>query len=163
MELIRAPWRLQYVTKGVDEPGCLFCRALAEADDERNLVVHVGDLNFVVVNLYPYNSGHVMIAPKRHVGSLADASDAELAEMMSLARRIEGVLREAYHPDGLNLGMNLGRPSGAGVVDHIHLHVVPRWTGDTNFMTVSSGTRVVPEDPVEAAARLRAIFEKSEG
>lgn len=146
------------MTEGAAAPGCLFCRALAEAGDERSLVVHVAELCFVVVNLYPYGSGHVMVAPKRHVGSLADADVGELTEIMSLAQRLEGILREAYRFEGLNLGMNLGRSSGAGVVDHIHLHMVPRWTGDTNFMTVVGGTRIVPEDPWEAAARLRVLF-----
>jgi ATP adenylyltransferase len=116
-------------------------------------------LNFIVVNLYPYNSGHVMIAPRRHVGTLGSATPEELSEMMSLAQRLEEAMRSAYKPDALNLGMNLGRTAGAGVPDHIHLHVVPRWSGDTSFMTVVSDTRVIPEEPGAAAARLRPFFE----
>jgi ATP adenylyltransferase len=112
------------------------------------------------MNLYPYNAGHVMIAPRRHIGSLAEATADELSEMMALARRMEQVLAEAYTPDGINLGMNLGKAAGAGVADHIHLHVVPRWAGDTNFMTTVGGTRVIPEDPAEARVRLRALLQK---
>jgi ATP adenylyltransferase len=99
-----------------------------------------------------------MVAPKRHVGSLGEATLEELAEMMALARRLEAAFREAYRPEGINLGMNLGRPAGAGVADHIHMHLVPRWTGDTNFMTVVSGTRVIPEEPEQACLRLRPYF-----
>lgn len=140
------------------QPGCVMCNALGAAGRDESLVVHVAALNFVMMNLYPYNSGHVMIAPQRHVARLADATAEELAEMMLLARRLEDVMHEVYRPDGLNVGMNLGRPAGAGVADHIHLHMVPRWSGDTNFMTVVGETRVIPEDPYKACARLRAFF-----
>ncbi len=146
------------MTAGADEPGCVMCRAREGAGADDSLVVHVAALNFVVMNLYPYNGGHAMIAPHRHVGSLAAATPEELAEMMALARRLEAALVDAYHPDGVNVGMNLGRPAGAGVADHIHLHVVPRWVGDTNFMTVVGDTRVISEDPRQACARLRPYF-----
>ena len=139
-------------------PGCVLCRAVGRRVGADRLVVHTGELNFVVMNLFPYNGGHVMVAPKRHVGSLAEATPEELSEMMALARRLEQVFREVYRPDGINLGMNLGRAAGAGVADHIHMHVVPRWTGDTNFMTVVSGTRVIPEEPEQACLRLRPYF-----
>jgi ATP adenylyltransferase len=158
MDRIWSPWRQAYVTEGVREPGCILCRAAETPNDEGSLVVHVGALNFVVLNLYPYNAGHVMIAPKRHFATLGEATDPELAEMMTLARRLEEVLGDAYRPDGVNLGMNLGRSAGAGVLGHIHLHVVPRWAGDTNFMTVVGETRVIPEDPAKARARLRSYF-----
>jgi len=158
MERLRSPWRQAYVSQAAAEPGCVMCRALAGAEHDDSLVVHVAPLTFVMMNLYPYNSGHVMVVPHRHVARLGDASPEELSEMTSLARRLEGVLHEVYKPDGLNLGMNLGRPAGAGVADHIHLHVVPRWSGDTNFMTVVGETRVIPEDPRAACARLRACF-----
>jgi len=143
------------VTSADSVPGCVLCRASASASE---LLVHMGELNFVVMNLFPYSSGHVMVAPKRHVGSLGEATLEELAELMTLARRVEQVFREVYHPDGINLGMNLGRPAGAGVADHIHMHVVPRWSGDTNFMTVVGGTRVIPEEPAQSCARLRPFF-----
>jgi ATP adenylyltransferase len=113
------------------------------------------------MNLYPYNAGHLMIAPRRHVGSLGAATPEELSEMMALARRAEGVLGEVYKPDGMNVGLNLGKAAGAGVADHIHLHVVPRWAGDTNFMTVTGEVRVIPEDPFLASARLRPLFQRA--
>lgn len=147
------------MTKADKTPGCVLCRVRDGKDEGERLLVHMAELNFIVVNLYPYNSGHVMIAPRRHVGTLGSATPEELSEMMSLARRLEEAMRSAYRPDALNLGMNLGRLAGAGVPDHIHLHVVPRWRGDTSFMTVVGGTRVIPEDPGEAAARLRPFFE----
>ncbi len=137
---------------------CVLCRSLESAGEKDSLLVHAAPLSFVVMNLYPYNSGHVMVAPRRHVGTLADATPEELAEIMALTRRLESVMAELYRPDGLNVGMNLGRAAGAGVPDHIHLHVVPRWNGDTNYMTVAGQTRVIPEDPVEAAAKLRERF-----
>jgi ATP adenylyltransferase len=146
------------VTQSTAAPGCVLCRALEGAAGGESLVVHEGDTNFIVMNLYPYNAGHVMVAPRRHLGSLAEATAEELGEMMSLTRRLEGVLGEVYRPDGVNIGMNLGRSAGAGVLGHIHLHVVPRWNGDTNFMTVVGETRVIPEDPVEACRRLRPHF-----
>jgi ATP adenylyltransferase len=149
---------MAYVTKADQTPGCVLCRAIGGASGADRLVVHAGERNFVVMNLFPYNGGHVMVAPRRHVGSLAEATLEELSEMMALARRLEAVFQEAYRPDGINVGMNLGRPAGAGVADHIHMHVVPRWTGDTNFMTVVSGTRVIPEEPEQACLRLRPYF-----
>jgi ATP adenylyltransferase len=155
---IFAPWRQEYVTSGVKAPGCVLCRALENGAGAGGLLVYTAPLNFVVMNLFPYNAGHLMVAPRRHVGSLGEATPEELSEMMALARRIEAVLADAYHPDGVNLGMNLGRSAGAGVADHIHLHVVPRWTGDTNFMTVAGDTRVIPEDPAKACLRLRTYF-----
>jgi ATP adenylyltransferase len=159
-ERIWSPWRKAYVTAGAREPGCVLCRALEQAADPDSLVVQVAALSFVVMNLYPYNAGHVMIAPRRHLGSLAEATSEELSEMMALARRLESVMARVYTPDGINLGLNLGKAAGAGVADHIHLHMLPRWVGDTNFMTTVGGTRVIPEDPVEACARLKAEIDK---
>jgi ATP adenylyltransferase len=158
VDVIRSPWRNAYVSQATADPECVFCRALAGMGQPDSLVIHAAAHNFVVMNLYPYNSGHVMISPRRHVGRLSEATEEELAEMMRLARHAERVFDEVYRPDGVNIGMNLGRPAGAGVPGHIHLHVVPRWTGDTNFMTVVGDTRVVPEDPIVAAARLRPLF-----
>jgi ATP adenylyltransferase len=158
MERLFTPWRMAYVTKADLAPGCVLCRAQGGEDGADRLVVHRAELCFVVVNLYPYNGGHTMVATKRHVGSLGEATEQELGEMMTLARRLEDVYRQEYRPDGINLGMNLGRPAGAGVADHIHMHLVPRWTGDTNFMSVVSGTRVIPEEPEQACRRLRPYF-----
>jgi ATP adenylyltransferase len=159
-ETVWSPWRGAYVTAGAREPGCVLCRALEHAADPGGLVVQVAEHNFVVMNLYPYNAGHIMIAPRRHLGSLAEAQPEELAEMAGLARRMESAIAAVYTPDGINVGMNLGKAAGAGVADHIHLHMVPRWTGDTNFMTTLGGTRVIPEDPLAGCARLKAQLAK---
>jgi len=139
--------------------GCIFCEALGrEADD--SLLLYRGRTCFVILNLYPYNNGHLMVVPNRHVAALAGAEPGELAELMALARHAEIALTEAYRPQGLNVGMNLGRPAGAGVADHLHVHVVPRWNGDTNFMSVVGNVRVLPEELAATAARLRPIFER---
>jgi ATP adenylyltransferase len=128
------------------------------AIDQASLVVFRGRACFVILNLYPYNNGHLMVVPNRHIPSLADATADELNELIELTRRAELALGEAYEPDGLNIGINLGKAAGAGVLDHLHMHVVPRWNGDTNFMTVVGQTRVLPEALPETAAKLRPIF-----
>ena len=158
MERLFTPWRLAYVTSTGEAQGCALCRARDGQDGAEKLLVHAGPLCFVVMNLYPYTGGHVMVTPNRHIATLGDATPDELAEMMGLTRRLEQVFREVYKPDGINVGMNLGRAAGAGIADHIHLHVVPRWNGDTNFMTAVSGTRVIPEEPEQSAERLRPYF-----
>jgi len=154
MERLWAPWRLAYVEIRQPE-GCLFCTKPAQGDDEEQLIVLRGERCFVLLNLYPYNNGHVMIAPYRHVGSLPDLTAEEGAEMIALAQRMVRALAHAYHPDGYNLGMNLGRAAGAGVPDHLHLHVVPRWNGDTNFMPVIGETKVLPETLQGTVRKLR--------
>ena len=148
------------MTKADSTPGCVLCRAREGEDGADRLIVHRAETCFVVANLFPYSGGHVMVAPYRHVATLGHATLDELAEMMALARRLEAIFREVYRPDGINVGMNLGKPAGAGVADHIHMHVVPRWTGDTSFMTVVGETRVIPEEPEQACRRLRPYFEK---
>jgi ATP adenylyltransferase len=153
-----APWRNEYVTGGAKGPGCVLCGAYEGRASVESLVVHTAKLSFVVMNLYPYNAGHVMVAPIRHVARLGEASPEELSEIMGVARTLEGVLTLAYHPDGINLGMNLGRSAGAGIAEHLHLHLVPRWNGDTNFMTVLAETRVISEDPLKARDHLRGFF-----
>jgi ATP adenylyltransferase len=158
MERLWTPWRYAYVSSGAKGPGCPLCRAVEAPDDPASLVVHLAPANVVLMNLYPYNPGHLMIAPRRHIDSLGRATAEELAEMMVLARRAEDAFREVYRPDGLNLGMNLGRSAGAGLADHIHLHIVPRWSGDSNFMTVVGETRVLSEEPGQACARLKPFF-----
>ncbi len=143
---------------GTSTPGqCIFCEAQQQPEAD-SLVVFRGTACFVILNLFPYNSGHLMVVPNRHIGTLVDASAAELAELMRLTRRAEMAITEAYRPQGMNIGINLGRPAGAGIVDHVHVHVVPRWTGDTNFMSVVGDVRVLPEEPKATAARLRPIF-----
>lgn len=150
MEILWSPWRHEYITSSDPQKSptdCIFCAAQQNpADDKRNLVVHRATHNFVILNRYPYISGHLMIAPYAHVGELRAASKESTDEMMDLVKRCEQALRESYHPEGFNVGMNLGRVAGAGVADHIHMHILPRWGGDTNFMSTVSDTRVLPED-----------------
>lgn len=153
MERLWTPWRLAYVTAASrEEPGCVFCAAQQHQGHEPSLIVHEGSTCFVILNLYPYNNGHLMVVPRRHVGRLADLSVEEMGELMQLTRAAEMALEARYHPHGFNMGLNLGKPAGAGVLDHLHMHVVPRWNGDTNFMSVVGETRVLPEElPVTAA------------
>ena len=157
MEHLWSPWRLAYITGGASTGGCVFCAALSDAS-AADLIVHRGAACFVILNLFPYNNGHLMVIPNRHIATLASATADELREMMLLTRDAEVALTEAYAPHGMNMGINLGKPAGAGVLDHVHLHVVPRWHGDTNFMTVVGTTRVLPEDLPQSAVRLRELF-----
>ncbi|PYR62892.1 MAG: HIT family hydrolase [Acidobacteria bacterium] len=161
MERLWSPWRLAYVTGTGSSDGCIFCEACAStrpAPDD--LVLIRGELAYVILNLYPYNNGHLMVVPNRHVGTLRAMTREELDELMRFTRHAEMALAEAYKPQGINVGINLGRPAGAGVVDHLHVHLVPRWTGDTNFMSVVGNVRVLPEELGETAQRLRPIFER---
>jgi ATP adenylyltransferase len=148
-----APWRLEYIQSADDQDGCLFCTAPAGADEE-TLVVHRGTLAFVLLNKFPYASGHVMVAPYRHAGDFAELSADEAVEIHRLAGQAMGALAQTFAPQGYNAGWNLGRIAGAGVVDHVHLHVVPRWAGDTNFMPVLADVKVMPEHLVETRGKL---------
>lgn len=148
MERLWSPWRSEYIASGgTGTSGCVLCQLQANtAKDEENFVVYRGAWCFVVLNRYPYVSGHLLVVPNEHVAEL-DAADKETTdEMMDVSKRCQTALREVYRPDGFNLGMNLGSAAGAGIVDHIHVHVLPRWNGDTNFMTTVSDSRVLPED-----------------
>jgi ATP adenylyltransferase len=146
MDRLWTPWRYTYIAQTHPDAGCIFCIKAAENKDAENYILHRGKLNFVLLNLFPYTNGHLMIAPYRHVATLVETPEDALAEMMALTRRAEVNLRAAYHPDGLNLGMNVGASAGAGVTGHIHMHVLPRWTGDANFMSTIGETRVLPEE-----------------
>lgn len=137
---------------------CVFCEA--QRNEQSSLIVFHGPTCFVILNLYPYNNGHLMVIPRRHIASLAEATGEELGELIELTRRAEVALREAYAPHGFNMGINLGKPAGAGVLDHVHMHIVPRWNGDTNFMTIVGETRVLPEELPRSAETLRPIFER---
>jgi ATP adenylyltransferase len=140
---------------------CVFCHTPSEADLSRDdLILIRGRSSYVILNLYPYNSGHLMVVPERHVASLAATTEEERLELMRFTRYAEMALTEAYAPQGINIGINLGRPAGAGVLDHLHVHLVPRWNGDTNFMTVVGNVRVLPEDLASTAKKLRPIFER---
>jgi ATP adenylyltransferase len=158
---IWAPWRLEYVKDAAkdSEVDCIFCAKPAEDDDEANLIVHRGERCFVILNLFPYTNGHLMVAPYEHLGSLADLSAETTAEMMALTQRAIGVLEEAYAPHGYNVGFNPGGVAGAGVVNHVHMHVVPRWGGDTNFMPVLGDTRVMPQSLEDSYAALKGTFD----
>jgi ATP adenylyltransferase len=150
-----APWRLEYIESGDDDPGCVFCRAV-EGDDEERLVVRRGARSIALLNKYPYSSGHFMVAPARHVGEFGELEEDEVLELHRLASAGMGALAETYAPQGYNVGWNLGRIAGAGVVDHVHLHVVPRWAGDTNFMPVLADAKVLPEHLQETRRKLAA-------
>ena len=157
MDYLWTPWRYQYmaqVTSG-KQPECIFCDAAARKDDENTLIVFRGEKVFIILNRFPYTSGHVMIIPYAHVAELNLCDRGALDEMMHLAQRIEKAFQANYKPDGMNLGMNLGRAAGAGVAGHLHLHALPRWFGDSNFMTVVGETRVHPEELSVTYQRLR--------
>jgi ATP adenylyltransferase len=158
MDYLWTPWRYQYVTKTGEPAECVFCAAAQASDDREWLVVHRAIHNFVILNRFPYTSGHIMVVPYRHVATLEDVPDDALVELIRLARESERHLRAIYQPQGLNLGMNIGKSAGAGIADHLHLHVLPRWNGDTNFMTVVSETRVLPEDLEATWERLRGAW-----
>jgi ATP adenylyltransferase len=162
VDRLYTPWRYDYIKgasgekSGSGQP-CIFCtlRDLPD-EDEKYFVVHRAQHNYIVLNIYPYISGHLMIVPHEHVADLFDVSKETSDELMDLAKRSQAILREVYHPHGFNLGMNLGQAAGAGVADHLHLHVMPRWMGDANFMTTVGETRVIPED-------LRTTYDKLKG
>ncbi len=164
MEKLFSPWRLRYIASARRRiRGCVFCRAARSRRDRANLVISRGRSNFVILNKYPYNNGHLMIVPNAHWASLCEAPGEALEEMMQLAARCEEALRSAYRPSGINLGLNLGRSAGAGIERHFHLHLVPRWDGDTNFMTVVHGTRVIPEALGSVYRRLRPLLARRAG
>jgi ATP adenylyltransferase len=143
--------------------GCVFCIDASRSSEPDSLVVFTGDTGYVVLNLYPYNNGHLMVVPYRHESTLAGLTADEMNEVGRLTQLSERALREAYKLDGINVGVNLGREAGAGIIEHVHLHLVPRWNGDTNFMTAIGRTRVLPENIEETAARLRPIFARLAG
>jgi ATP adenylyltransferase len=160
MDYLWSPWRYQYVSKSTPASGCIFCLKGSENRDKENYIVHRGAYNFVILNRYPYTAGHMMIAPYEHIATLEAAPEATLNEMMQLSRLAEIHLRALYNPQGFNLGMNLGEAAGAGVPGHIHLHMLPRWFGDTNFMTTVAETRVLPEPLEVTFERLKKAFDQ---
>ena len=159
MERLWTPWRLAYVSGGGESAACVFCDAQSSEDAEP-LIVFRGSSCFVILNLFPYNNAHLLVVPNRHVDSLADTTVDERRELIALAAVAEAAITEAYAPHGMNMGINLGKPAGAGVPGHLHLHLVPRWSGDTNFMTVIGQTRVLPEELPQTADKLRPIFQR---
>ena len=158
MERLWAPWRIKYLT-GVEKiEGCLFCVKFGETNDEENLILYRGKACYVIMNLYPYTNGHLMVVPVRHVGGVSELTTEEQVELLSLAGRCTKTITMVMHADGFNIGMNLGRVAGAGVADHLHLHIVPRWNGDTNFMLVLGETRVISEELRETYNTLKGVF-----
>jgi ATP adenylyltransferase len=158
MERLWAPWRLQYVAKDKSEGGCIFCEKPLAGDDRAALIVRRGALAYVMLNTYPYNNGHIMVAPFAHVANLEDLAPETLHEMMDLAQQSTRALKASFSPDGINLGFNLGAAAGAGIKDHLHLHLVPRWQGDTNFMPVIGDVRVIPESLEQTFDKLTEAF-----
>jgi ATP adenylyltransferase len=159
MEYLFTPWRYAYVTQADKKSECLFCSQLEKKDDAKTLIVHRGQFCFVILNAFPYTAGHVMVAPYDHVDQLQKLSAPAAQEMMALMQKLESLLRDLYQPDGLNLGMNLGKAAGAGVAGHIHMHILPRWVADANFISVIGETRVVPETLETTYRRIRAGFD----
>jgi len=154
MERIWAPWRIQYIQMEKPE-GCILCEKPGQNNDAQNYILHRGDKNFIILNSYPYNPGHLMVAPYRHVASLEKLTDEERQEHFEIVSRSVRVLRQVFNPGGFNIGINLGKAAGAGIEDHFHTHIVPRWQGDTNFMPVLSDVRVLPEALADTYQKLK--------
>ena len=159
MEHLWAPWRIRYIL-GEREAGCFLCRKSQESDDAKNHIIIRDRTCFALLNTYPYNAGHLMVAPYKHTGDLDDLTEQELADLMALTRRCKQLLARAIKPEGFNIGLNLGRVAGAGVEDHVHIHIVPRWNGDTNYMPVLGDVRVLPQALDEMYQTLQKQLEK---
>lgn len=160
MDYLFTPWRYQYITSAGKTPGCLFCEVLRSNEDRKNYVVYRGKENLVMLNAFPYTSGHVMIAPYTHVDELRKMASSGATEMILLTQKIESAIRELYSPDGMNIGMNLGRAAGAGVAGHVHMHALPRWSGDSNFMGAIGETRILPESLDITYERYKQVIAK---
>jgi ATP adenylyltransferase len=158
MDFLWTPWRYHYVTNVETTPGCIFCEVVKAQDDEKVRIVYRAQHCFLILNTFPYTSGHVMVVPYAHVDELQKLPADAAQEMMALSQRMEGVLRELYRPDGVNLGMNIGKAAGAGVAGHIHMHILPRWVADANFVSVVGETRVLPETLEVTWKRMREAF-----
>ena len=157
MEQIWAPWRIEYIQ--IEKPeGCILCDKAGQNNDALSYILYRGDKNFVIMNSYPYNPGHLMIAPYRHIASLEGMTDEELQEHFQIVSRSTDILRRVFNPGGFNIGMNIGKVAGAGIDGHIHTHIVPRWQGDTNFMPVITDTRVIPQALAETYEKLKGKF-----
>lgn len=159
MENMWSPWRMKYVTDSDNSGGCVFCSAPTQNDGVTNLIVHRGKDCYTILNRYPYTSGHLMVVPYAHVSSIEMLTPEVRAEMMEMVNTAIGVLRAVYKPDGFNVGINMGEAAGAGIAEHAHIHIVPRWLGDTNFMSSVGGTRVIPEDLSTTWQRVQAAWQ----
>jgi ATP adenylyltransferase len=158
MDFLFSPWRYSYITSAARPGECVFCSIANSQNDTENLVVYRGKACFVMLNAFPYTSGHAMVVPYEHLDALQKLPRPAADEMMELTQKLEGALRALYQPDGINLGMNLGKAAGAGIAGHIHMHVLPRWFGDTNFMTAVAETRVLPEDLQTTYQKIKSKF-----
>ncbi|MDH5364033.1 MAG: HIT domain-containing protein [Dehalococcoidia bacterium] len=157
MEHLWAPWRIQYITRP-KESGCILCQKSKENKDETNFILHRSQNNFIILNAFPYNPGHLMIAPYRHIANLQDLSDDEVTDHFNLVKKSLALLKEILNPDGFNIGLNIGKVAGAGIEEHLHTHIVPRWQGDVNFMPVLSNTRVISEELAATYKKLRVAI-----
>lgn len=160
MDRLWTPWRFEYIRTADKETSCVFCRILHETCDQENLVLYRGKSSFILMNLYPYTCGHLLVVANRHISFLSEALPDELTDIFQLGQRCEAILAREYHPHGYNLGFNLGRAAGAGVDHHLHMHVVPRWTGDSNFVSIVGETRTLPEELPHTYRRLLPHFKK---
>jgi ATP adenylyltransferase len=162
MNQLWSPWRMEYIQNHDKEEGCVFCNAQAKEDGAENLIVHRGERAYVILNRYPYTSGHLMVNPFEHVSSIEELEPEARAEMMELTSRSTTALSNIYRPQGFNIGINMGEAAGAGVLGHVHIHIVPRWKGDTNFMSSVGQTRVLPEALEDTYERVRQYFQQAE-
>jgi len=161
MDHIYSPWRKEYFDRDKNSPACVFCEAIKQLDSPENLIIFRGKLAFVILNRYPYTSGHLMVVPFQHSNALSELTDDTMLEMMQLTQKAVSVLGQEYQPQGFNIGMNLGAVAGAGITEHLHMHVVPRWQGDANFVSVIGQTRVLPETLEETYYRMREAWKKA--
>ena len=157
-DILYSPWRLQYILSNKDNE-CIFCVKPSENNDEKHLILYRSEFSFVIMNVYPYNNGHLMVVPGKHVPNLNGLNQAEIADLFETVQLTEKVLTKVYSPDGINIGMNLGKAAGAGIDEHLHVHIVPRWSGDVNFMSALSRTRVIPESFDSAYQKLKEQFD----
>jgi ATP adenylyltransferase len=158
VDYLWTPWRYAYIKDADRATGCIFCEKPKEKDDARNLIVHRARHCFIILNAFPYTSGHAMIVPYQHTDQLASLEKSASEEMMALMQKMEAIFRDLYHPEGINLGMNIGKAAGAGIAGHVHMHILPRWTADSNFMTVVAETRILPESLEQTYQRMREKF-----
>jgi ATP adenylyltransferase len=158
MNQLWSPWRMEYIENNHKESGCVFCNAQASADGAENLIAYRGERAYVILNRFPYTSGHLMVIPFEHKPNLEELDAPTRAEMMELTSRCTTALNNIYRPQGFNIGVNIGEAAGAGVLGHVHIHIVPRWKGDTNFMSTVGGTRVLPEALEDTYKRVKAVF-----
>lgn len=160
MKALWAPWRMKYILSEEKEGNCIFCPGDDRKKDEKRLILYVGPCTMVLMNMFPYNNGHLLVAPIQHVPSLEHLSDKETLDLLHMVRRSIDILKKIMNPEGFNVGLNLGQVAGAGMEEHMHFHVVPRWNGDTNYMTVFGEVRVIPEHIEETYKKVRPLFDK---